>query len=61
MLLQALLESRDPLGRRDRLAKQLKAANAWRKIKKSRLLFTTSRPNIGHIYERLTSSNPPSR
>src|SRR6476620_7432045 len=35
-----------------------KPANAWRKIKKSCLLFTTSRPNIGPICERLTPSNP---
>jgi len=36
-----------------------KPANAWRKIKKSCLIFTTSRPNIGHIYEQLTPLNPP--
>src|SRR6266481_3468777 len=36
-----------------------KPANAWRKIKRCCLPFTTSRLNIGHIYERLTPSNPP--
>src|SRR6266436_130897 len=38
----------------------LKPANACRKIKKSCLPFTTSRPNIGRIYGPPTPSNQPS-
>src|SRR5712691_10952172 len=36
-----------------------KPANAWRRIKKCCLHFTTSRPNIGRIYGPPTPSNPP--
>src|SRR4029077_15685251 len=38
----------------------LKPVNACRKIKKSCLPFTTSRPNIGRIYGPPTPSNQPS-
>src|SRR6516162_3176956 len=36
-----------------------KPANAWRRIKKSCLPFTTSQLNIGRIYEPPTPSNLP--
>src|SRR6476646_8644597 len=41
-------------------ANSQKRANAWRKIKKSCLHFTTFRPNISRIYGPPTPSNPPS-